>query len=326
MRLAKPSAFAARLTTALLITVLGSGCLEYTLDTTLRDDGSGVRETRLELTGHDDIDLSADDFRRLTHVSEAEGWEHRVRLDDDGDTVHVFVRALRIGALRDWERASGTFLIDGAVEQRAAADRDRPVRFQNRIAVRRTEESGGSVGFELRETFSWTGAIDAMVSFFVDDLDRRLGEQLPGLSAAGRGEIVGMTRARLSDAVRDGLLLGESDQEEALADLARRTAQEAVSGRRAGAALPTEAQVEAVLLETFADAEERLTDYVEQRFPGILLAVNSEVVYRLRLPGTILRTNADETEDGALVWRFSPADALTAPIEIVAVSRLQDGK
>ncbi|MBT8402775.1 MAG: hypothetical protein KJP18_02885, partial [Gemmatimonadetes bacterium] len=65
----------------LAATVLAtSGCLDYTIDTTLRADGTGVRLERMELTRNDDFDLSADEVTALTRSGAARGWSRSVEV------------------------------------------------------------------------------------------------------------------------------------------------------------------------------------------------------------------------------------------------------
>ena len=56
---------------------------------------------------------------------------------------------------------------------------------------------------------------------------------------------------------------------------------------------------------------------------GLSLSVkglNTSVVFRLNLPGTVSTTNASGRDGTTLTWKFSPLDKLTSPVEIFAES------
>jgi len=50
------------------------------------------------------------------------------------------------------------------------------------------------------------------------------------------------------------------------------------------------------------------------------LAINSEIVLRLNMPGRVTSSNAHDRDGGTLIWEFAPGDAVTAALEIVAES------
>ena len=69
-----------------------------------------------------------------------------------------------------------------------------------------------------------------------------------------------------------------------------------------------------------SDAEEEFEERLVATFPGFTLGINSSITFRLNMPGRITSSNAHDEDGSTLVWEFSPADALTAPIVVVAES------
>lgn len=74
---------------ALFLSVGMAGCLDYTFETTVHADGTGVRVQRMEFARNDNLKLSADEVRALTLAVPEEGWRTSTRLNKDGDTVWV---------------------------------------------------------------------------------------------------------------------------------------------------------------------------------------------------------------------------------------------
>ena len=66
--------------------------------------------------------------------------------------------------------------------------------------------------------------------------------------------------------------------------------------------------------------EEAMIDPLVKTLPGLNLAINSAITLRLTMPGRVVRSNAHDEDGTTLIWEFSPADALTAPIVIQAES------
>ena len=314
----------AALTLALLALGAG-GCTDYTLETTLNPDGSGVRVERVEVGENEDVEASAADYPMVMHTTAEEGWAHRVEVESDGDTIQVFERRLPVLDLASWARLSERFKIDGTTPAKAGTRLGYvtlgDVRFRNAVRVGRGEVSDGTTTFSYRETFTWTRAVDALVEFFMADLDKALAAKYPLLSQVERGQIVGFARARYWVAVEEGLLGDDSDEEQLLSAAARRTAEQAVKAVRVR--YPTEkAEVlERLFTEVLLNDDRFIA--LTRELPGLDLAFNAHVEFRLNMPGTVTDSNAHKRVGTTLVWEFGPADALMAPIEIYAESVLE---
>ena len=84
-----------------------AGCVEYTIETTVNPDGSGLRTERMEATEDPDVGVVApESFLELMYAGEAYGWSHREEVDDDGDTYHVFQRRTEVADLPSWSGLS----------------------------------------------------------------------------------------------------------------------------------------------------------------------------------------------------------------------------
>src|SRR3989304_3280364 len=69
------------------------------------------------------------------------------------------------------------------------------------------------------------------------------------------------------------------------------------------------------------ESDEEDEHFLEQNLPGAALAASTEIIVRLRMPGTVVETNADQRDGDVLVWKFSPWDASVSALEVVAESR-----
>ncbi|MGW8266395.1 MAG: hypothetical protein ACWGSQ_08510 [Longimicrobiales bacterium] len=310
---------------ALILSLLALGpwaCTDYFVETTVNADGSGVRVERIEVSENEDVEASEADYALVMHTTPEDGWAHSVTVDSDGDTVQVFDRRLPVKDLSSWSGLSERFKIDGTTPAKAGTRLGYvtlgEVRFRNAVRVGRGEVSDGTTTFSYRETFTWTRAVDALVEFFMVGLDEALAGRYPLLSQAERGQVVGFARARYWVALEEGLLGDDSNEEQMLTDAARRTAEQAVKSVRVRYPGEEEDALAALIREVLLDDDRFIT--FTREMPGLDLAFNAHVVFRLRLPGTVTDSNAHKRDGTTLVWEFGPADALLTPIEIYAES------
>jgi hypothetical protein len=305
------------------------GCVEYTVDTTLNPDGSGTRIVSVRSDNPEDLqdyDLSTGEFIELLHLSEATGWAHETHVDS-GDTAHVFLRDRQVLELSDWSRLSGDVRISGALPSKA---RERlgyvtlgDVEFRNRVLVGASERSDGSRSFSYMETFSWQDAVDALLEVVVLEMDGRLLEAFPGIQAQDRGEILGLARASLWEAVEDGVLDTETsgDAEDQLwARATEKTAAQAIRVIQKEHPDVGRETLAAAINIFQGEPEEAFIERFVRLLPGMNLAINSEISFRVTMPGRVTSSNAHDREGNTLVWEFTPADALTAPVVLTAES------
>jgi hypothetical protein len=66
--------------------------------------------------------------------------------------------------------------------------------------------------------------------------------------------------------------------------------------------------------------EEPLGEFIEQKLPGVDMAINTEIIFRLNMPGRVTTSNSHDRDGTTLIWKFSPADAAGAPVEVFAES------
>ena len=302
------------------------GCIDYTIETTLNVDGSGVRDERMEVSDDDDDDafVSPIQFTELMSVTPRSRWEHHAEVDEDGDSIHVFERHTQINDLASWSGLSDQVRISGALPTMSASNVGYvslgEVQFRNRVRVGLGRVSDGSTSYTYRETFHWENALDALVESFVQVVDRSLEGQYPDLSARGRGEIVGFARARLWNAVDEGLLEAEEDEQEVmLRTVVDRITEHAVKILRVRYPEPDEDSIRDALIQVFDD-DDFLDAFLDETVPGLQLSWNTSITFRLNMPGQVTDSNAHETDGTTLVWEFSPSDAIQTPIEIFAES------
>lgn len=309
---------------SILIIAVGSvGCTRYTIETTLKADGSGFRaeEVVLAQDGDSEIDVTPQEYRQLMNVTDAEGWSYERSIEDD-DTVHVFRREHRVDDIGAWSDLSGSVRLTGARE--AAADTRigdvtlGDVRFVNSVRVQRDRDAHGRT-LTFRETFYWVNALDALTGFMVQEFRLAVERRYPDLPPRKLGELTGLVRGGLWAAIDRGLLDAGGDGEDRITEaFMDRTAEQAaliVGGRREGAERAFFASTLGRLMD---DEDDRLEAFVREKLPGVELATNTEIEFRLSVEGRVLDTNAEDREGDVLVWKFGPADVLASPIELYA--------
>lgn len=298
-----------------------AGCVDYTVETTLNPDGTGVRVERMEVTRNEDPGLSEADFRALTRTGPGQGWETSSRVDEDGDTTWLLERRTEMRRLGDWADPASRTLILGTTPGKAGRQlgyvRLGDVVFRSSIQVAVARRSDGTSLVTYRESFLWDQAADALVEFFLQDLARRLEERYPRLTDAERGAILGFARARLWVAGEEGLFFGENE-DEAIARAAAETAGQGVKILRVRYPEAAVEDLRQIIVALFDDNDEELERLFEETLPGLNLGFNTKVVFRLTMPGRVSVTNAERREGDSLEWEFSPLDDLTTPVEIFA--------
>ena len=316
-----------RIKTAILVlSVISLGaCVEYEIETTLNDDGSGVRVERIEAVEDGDWEVTPDDFVDLMSVDADHGWTQSTEVDDDGDTIYVFERQTGVGDLTSWSDLSDRVRIRGAVGARAGSNIGyvslATIQFRNTVLVETGRVSDGSASFTYRETFQWDNVLDALVESFVQDVGRRLETRYPEMGARDLGEVMGFARSRLWDALDDGLLDADGDwEEELMGRVVDRTTEHAFKIVRVSYPEADEAPIRRMLDDLFEDDSVVVQTFLDETIPGLTLSINTSITFRLNMPGRVTDSNAHETDGNTLIWEFSPSDAIQTPIEIYAQS------
>lgn len=302
-----------------------SGCVEYSSDTTVRADGSGIRreELRVYRADRDPADsILRRLFGELASVTAASRWIHGAILED-GDTVHRFRRETGIEAVRDWTRLSNTVRIAGATVQNAPAlvgtVRLGDVQFRNDVLVE-VEPIGRGRAFTYRETYAWENLTQVLVEYLAGAYVKSVTDAHPSLSQGQRSALLSQVTGSVWLAVGQGLFDATGGAAETVvASLARTVARQTL--RAIGAEARTGArQTFATLLRDIYDDEDAFEQEVLMQLPGARLAFRYEMEVRVKMPGVVTATNAHRRDGDTLVWEFTPGDALTAPVELVAQS------
>jgi hypothetical protein len=300
-----------------------TGCVDYTVETALRPDGSGQRREVIEAAESDEVEISPSEFQGIMGVGEDEGWSHEI-VEEEDETYHRFRRTTRVADLASWSRLDETVSIHGVPQGREMSPvgyvQPEEIRFLNEVQVERGTVSDGSTSWTYRETFTWAGAADAIVEFYMMDLDERLRSRYSHLPDHERGQIVGFARARFWVAAEKGLFAGESGEDRLLAEVVDRTVEKGTEIVRLHYPREERAGLEELLREVFLGSDDGLVAFLEEELKGINLGLNMEITFRLDMPGRVTDSNAHERDGATLVWEFSPGDALHAPVEIYAQS------
>ncbi len=318
---------------AFVLSLVGlGGCIEYNIETTLDSDGGGVRREEMVVEVGDSGDSSSLRFRvsdaefgQLMNVGKNERWNHSLRVEDE-DTLHVFKRETRVNNLAAWADLSDDVRIAGATSAGAGSSVGRirlgDVYFRNTVRVESGTVAAGR-SYTFRETFYWENLLDVLVEWYVRYVKNTIGSQYPDLTAEERGEIVGFVKGGLWAAIDRGLLDASGDEEEQLmAAFVDRAAQQSMRVVRQRYPNADAGAFERMLRQIY-DEEDQLEEFIAKELPGVELAANSEVVFRLNMPGRVTDSNAHDHDGETLVWKFGPGDAVTAPVELFAQSVIE---
>jgi hypothetical protein len=313
-------------TLTLILSGLG-GCIEYRIETTLNADGSGVRHEEMTVEENEDagVNVSYASFGELMFVTGDYRWTHREEERDD-DTVHVFRRETSVADLSSWADISDDIRIAGAAGADAGLSVGRislgDVHFRNTVTVE-TGQVAEYTTFTYRESFYWENLMDALVEYFVQSFTDVLDARYPNLTSGQRGEIVGLVRGGLWSAVDQGLPdAGDDEEEKLVLAFIDRTAPQAANIARQSYPDADEESFRELLRELYDD-DEQFGEFIEGKLPGLQLAINTAIVFRLNMPGRVTNSNAHERDGDTLVWEFGPGDAGAAPVEIFAESVVQ---
>ncbi|UCF19681.1 MAG: hypothetical protein JSU87_17485 [Gemmatimonadota bacterium] len=317
----------------LLVSGLASwGCVEYTVETTINPDGSGLRSETMEVDENEDVDfkVSADQFRVLMHVDEAAGWKYEKATDDEGKVLHVLRRQTEVGDLTRWSSLDRRIHISAATSgSRGAAVGDprySNVAFWNRIEVRHSQSADGKT-FSYRERFYWENLMGVLIDLELERFKRSLTSRFPDLDPELRGELIGLAKGGLWTTAQQGRWdMGEADRARAFQPLSDHLVEEALRLARTQYANADESFFGEAFRDLFVGDvdDEEVGRFLEEKLPGVMLAGNSELVLRLSMPGQILESNAHERDGSTLVWKFSPWDAIVKPVEPYAESIERD--
>jgi AcrR family transcriptional regulator len=310
---------------ALTVTLLGlGGCIEYTIETTLTVDGSGARHEEMVVEENEDawVDVSYAEFGELMFVTGDYRWTHREEERED-DTVHVFRRDTNVADFSSWADLSDDIRIAGAARADASSSVGRialgDVHFRNKVTVE-TGQVAEYTTFTYRESFFWEHLMDALVEYFVQSFTDMMEARYPNLTSGQRGEIVGLVRGGLWSAVDQGLAdAGDNEEERLVLAFIDRTAPQAATIARQSHPDADEESFRELLRELYDD-DEQFEEFIDSKLPGLQLAINTAIVFRLNMPGRITNSNAHDRDGNTLVWEFGPGDAGSVPVEIYAES------
>ena len=311
---------------ALAIASLGlGGCIEYRIETTLHADGSGVRQEKMlveEMEDEADNDRFRSIFGYLMFITEDFRWDHRQEVQD-GDTLQVFVRETPISAIDSWVDLTGTVHIAGAALGSSASIGGiamSDVHFWNRVRVE-TGRVGNGTSFTYRETFYWENLAEVLIEYLAEAFTEGVLTEYPDLSPTQQNDLKSAVRGSAWFAVGQGVFEASGDEEdELISAMANRAANRAVQIVEQRYSNVREEFFEGLVERIYEDDDDRFEDYVLGELPGVELAINSEIVFQLTMPGRITASNAHDRDRNTLIWEFAPGDALTGPLEIVAES------
>ena len=304
------------------------GCVEYTIETTLEADGSGFRSERMVVEEIEDSDfhVSYGDFADVMFVTANRGWEHTTEVEGD-DTLHVFERETRVADLAGWIDLSDGVRIAGTRSTDAEATVGYvslvDVQFRNTVRVE-VGQVGEYTSYMYRETFYWENLNDVLVEYFVETFMVAVDAKYPDLAPEQRGELAGLVKFGLWSAMDEGLLeAGDEKERELVSTFIDRTARQATKIVRQSYPDAEEGSFRSMLRHHYDDEDDELGDFIQQQLPGVQLAGNSEIIFRLNMPGRVTSSNSHDRDGETLTWEFGPWHAATK-LEIFAESVVRE--
>ncbi len=306
-----------------------TGCITFEIDTIVHEGGGGSRNVTVTVEDPHRLDenLSQRDFIELMSLTRVQGWSSELSIDSKGDSTYFFRRFDEIPALGSWTDLDNQIHILGTLPSQSESTLGNltlgDVHFRNKVDVTRTEDGGGET-LTYRETFFWEHGLDALTEALVKGTDDWIATGYPRLSESDRAEIRGVVRTTLSLGFKDGLLDRIDEDEEAawgeVLDQVTAVAFNTIRGKHPDA---TREEVRG-RFDIFSDETGgAVLDELDRLLPGLSEGGDAQITLRLTMPGTVTSSNAHERDGNTLVWVFTPWDALTADVVLVAESEVE---
>jgi len=241
-----------------------------------------------------------------------------------GDTLGVLDRTTQVRDLGSWSGLNNRIRIAGglpihteaAVGYVSVGD----IQFRNSLRVGTGTTSDGTTSFTFREAFSWVKAVDVLGEYLMEGFGQLLATRYPALSDMERGEIVGFARARFWAAVDKGYITDDEAEDRLEAEAVGKTAEQAIKIVHTRYPHEEEAVLVEALQGLYDGGDDGFESFLNETVPGMNLAFNTQITFRLNMPGRVTNSNAHERDGTTLVWEFGALDALATPIEIFAES------
>ncbi len=293
------------LVTASLVALVLGGCNEYRVETIVREDGGGTRKTVFTMDPDQDemTELEEEDYARLFGIESHSEWEKQTTTDGKKS----FRFESNVAGVDDWSRLDGSISVRGTLEENDYTG----IFFTNEVRLE-TGQASGSRSYTYRETFRWTGLIEAVVDFQSDAYVKKMNEDFPHLDEVAIAELRGVMAGHLLAGIRFLDIWDEGD--EALPSLALSVgkAAEAIV-RKAGRKVDME-HVYEVAKVYIGNEDSTLEEFLDRNLPGVVYAGVTDVKIRLLMPGTVVETNGRIMEDGSVEWKMELLDAVGGEI------------
>lgn len=309
------------------------GCHEMKMETTINADGSGSRhiEFLVEADGDEDSTFTLDDYRELMGVTKERGWNHNLSRrkqaqSDDIKDYHSFSRSAAADELKELTAMSGDITIKATNKNPLFAG----VYFANSIEVETGVSSRGR-SITYRETFAWSGLIEALIDHRLESYRSSLKQIFPRLKPQEINEWFAFVKGTFLAAVDDGIFdMGGGDRARRFAKSIERVVEFAMKKIRSYDPDADDSFLIHVTWSIFVEWDEFDETAEDMDLMGVELANGLKMTVRVDIPGGVVDTNADRQEVYAdptsgrqkLVWEIDPTDAISRRIEIYVKSEI----
>ncbi len=273
-------------------------------------------------------------FRALFHVNDSTKWKivpdregpGTVRENagsptkKKGDEENIrFRREARARNISDWSRLSGDIHVTGSLEETEFSD----VAITNVIEAE-TGTGPGVRSYTYRERIICNGLKEQLIGFLSGSFAEEVNARFPSFSPEEIAEARGLMAGHLAAAWED--LFDNEDDEERLRGLASSiTKLSRATIRRHG----SESGVSDFYNLAFGildDPGDRLEKFLDEKLPGMSMAVVTELKLKISMPGRIVETNGQVgKERNTVTWSFGLIDSLSKPVEMFVRSELPAG-
>ena len=310
------------------------GCHKMKVQTTLNADGSGVRDMELTIeVDEGDTTMTLSDYRQLMNVTRERGWSHetsRKKSEKSGQIkiLHKFTTEERASNIFELAEMSGDIHIIGTNHN----PRFDGVCFDNSIYVETGMSPRGRI-LLYRETFSWTGMVEALLEYRLEQYRPPLKQHYPRFEAGEVDEWFGFFKGSFMAAVDDGVFdLDRDERARRFGESINRVAAYAMDMIHRENPKANDSLVVQAAKSMFVDWDKFDDTAGDMDLMGVVLATVLDLTVRVDVPGIIVETNADRREvysdplagRQVMVWDIDPNRAATKPIEIFVKCEIPD--
>lgn len=306
---------------AALIALAGAGCNTYESKVEIKANGSGTRTLELTVSPDTDSGVTMDvgEIRLLYALTDERKWE-KIEDSDRQDLGNKFLFRCTGKADKpaEWSRMSGDITLRGSAESGPV----RKVNLTNTITLQSGSYDGEKT-YTYREILVWSGIRKVLSEFFAqrftDELEAAYGEIERETLAELRGLFKGhfdmifpeLANDEFGDEITERLT---SSIQESAFDIIKEAG---IDDDRTG--------IDSIAVNVIRDEDNLLDRYLDKNLPGVSMAFSTELRLSVTMPGKIIDSNGQISEDGRTAsWEVGLLDPIAVPYEMYVKSGVDE--